>query len=576
MKLLASLIVSCSIAIASAQSPARDATSAPVPAPVGTAAIGGIVKDADGQPLRRALVSIEGDMRVSRSTLTEDDGRFSVEALPPGRFTVSAEKGGYPQVSYGAKHPGRTGSGVLLAQGQKVTDIALTLARGGVLTGVVYDDLGQPMPGVPVQPWEITTSLTGERKALNVNGNGSPTDDRGRYRFYGLPPGEYTVGTTWFYSGVSGDLRVPTDAEISAAFSVANNPAAAPAPQKAPDTRSFNFAKVYFPTALDPLAAATIKLAAGEERDGIDIHMQLRPMSKIEGTVTGADGKSIGMVIFGPSANTQWSANPDGTFATSSLGPGDYTIFARTRPPAGEPVLFAMQAVTISGPDPVDITLTLQPAMTLTGKIMFDGTSLQPPADLTKLIVQLITIKNGVANNSGIGTVDAAGGFSIEGVTPGSFRLNASVTTTNTAAEQPRWRIGSVVVDGRDVTDLPLDVTQGAALSATVTFTDQSADLSGTVTADPGQRASDYFVVVLPADRRYWQASRRIVSTRPDANGKFAFHGLPAGEYRIAATTDLAPNDLRDPAALGALFDRSAPVTLALGEKKTFDLKIGG
>ena len=96
------------------------------------------------------------------------------------------------------------------------------------------------------------------------------------------------------------------------------------------------------------------------------------------------------------------------------------------------------------------------------------------------------------------------------------------------------------------------------------------------VAAEP-LRASDFFVVVLPADRRYWsQQSRRIGSARPDATGKFIFRGLPAGDYRIAATTDLIPGDLSDASALTALLNQSTPVTLALGEKRTFDLKIGG
>ena len=584
MKLFA-LLALCSVAILDAQSPARDASPTPVAAPTGTGVLVGIVKDSDGQPLRRALVTIDGDMRVTRSTITDDDGKFSFGALPAGRFTISAEKGGYPSVSYGAKRPGRAGSGVLLTDGQQVTDIALTLARGGVLSGKVYDDRGQPMPGVPVQPWEISSSLSGERTLTYVPGNGIPTDDRGMYRFYGLPPGEYTVGTTWFYSGMNGDVRVPTDAEISAAFALINNPAAALSAPSAVDTRSYNFARVYFPDALDPLAAATIHLSAGEERDDVDVHMQLRPMSKIEGTIAGIEANSgfVEMVLarkdrLGALNSTSfWSAKADGSFTTTSLGPGDYTIFARTHPPISEATMFASQDVTIGSGDPVSVTLTLQPAMTLTGKLVFDGVILKPPPDLTKVLVRFSS-RGGLSNNNGAAKVDAAGNFSIDGVSTGSFTLGASVPATgNATPDPPRWSVASVVVDGRDVTDLPTEITQGASPSAAITFTDQVSELSGTVLTGAGQRASDFFVVVLPADRRYWsQQSRRIGSARPDATGKFIFRGLPAGDYRIAATTDLIPGDLSDASALTALLNQSTPVTLALGEKRTFDLKIGG
>jgi hypothetical protein len=54
------------------------------------------------------------------------------------------------------------------------------------------------------------------------------------------------------------------------------------------------------------------------------------------------------------------------------------------------------------------------------------------------------------------------------------------------------------------------------------------------------------------------------------------FRGLPPGDYRIAATTDLVSRDLSDANSLARLTAASAPVTLALGEKKIFDMKIGG
>lgn len=108
-----------------------------------------------------------------------------------------------------------------------------------------------------------------------------------------------------------------------------------------------------------------------------------------------------------------------------------------------------------------------------------------------------------------------------------------------------------------------------------MTFTDDVTELSGTIAAPSGQAASDFFVVVFPEDRRYWGAGRRILSARPDASGRFLFRNLPAGDYRIAATTDLVQRDLQDTAALARLAEQSAPVSLTAGEKKTFDFRIG-
>jgi hypothetical protein len=51
---------------------------------------------------------------------------------------------------------------------------------------------------------------------------------------------------------------------------------------------------------------------------------------------------------------------------------------------------------------------------------------------------------------------------------------------------------------------------------------------------------------------------------------------LPAGEYRLAATTDLVPRDLQDVAALEALLPQGVPVTLGMGENETIDPRVAG
>jgi protocatechuate 3,4-dioxygenase beta subunit len=569
-----------------AQTPARDAVGGTVP--VGTGLLSGVVVDGEKKVLRRASVSLSGDMRLNRRTVTDEAGRFAFADLPTGRFTLTATKGGYPPMSYGAKRPYRTGSGILLKEGQQQTDLVLTLPKGAVMTGTVFDDHGQPMPGVPVMAWEVTTSLSGERTlatAANA-GNGVITDDRGVYRVYGLPPGEYTMGTAWHFSSSGADVRVPTDAEIREAFQAATQPGpssllrATPATPPPPAPR-YSYTPVFYPDSTDPLAAMTIPLAAGEERDHVDIHMQFRPMSRIEGIVLSADGspqraemqlarrnrvEALNSTMF-------WGTSPDGRFTTGSVGPGDFTVMAEVVGTPGAPAFWALADVTISGPDPVNLTLRLQPSMALTGQLVFEGT-LPPPPDLTRILVSLFPVGAGTRSNSMRSTTDAAGNVSVSPVTPRRYRVVANVPNT-AAPGAPAWSLLSATIGGRDITDLPIDIGPGEAPSVIVTFTDQVSELSGRLLSASGEPMTDYYVVVLPAARQYWlPQTRRIASARPDANGRYIFRGLPAGEYRVAATTDLLPRDLSDVNALAQLAAQSAPVTLALGEKKTFDMKI--
>ena len=71
----------------------------------------------------------------------------------------------------------------------------MTIARGGVITGVVRDMRGRPVPGVNVRVLKLGyNAVTGERTlGAPSTGSAAITDDRGEYRAFGLPPGGYLV-----------------------------------------------------------------------------------------------------------------------------------------------------------------------------------------------------------------------------------------------------------------------------------------------------------------------------------------------------------------------------------------------
>jgi hypothetical protein len=109
---------------------------------------------------------------------------------------------------------------------------------------------------------------------------------------------------------------------------------------------------------------------------------------------------------------------------------------------------------------------------------------------------------------------------------------------------------------------------------AVLTLTDRPSELSGTFRAASGQAAPEFFVVVLPADRALWPSARRLKSTRPASDGRFAFSGLPAGDYFIAALTDLDPDAWRQSAFLEQAAGAAVRVTLSEGGRTNQDLSI--
>ena len=158
----------------------------------GTATLRGYVVAADtGSPLRRALVrAFSADGRGTGMALTDAQGRFEIKELIAGRYNMNVTKAGYVIMSYGQRRPEQQGTMLDILDGQLVEKIAFSLPRGGVLTGSIVDEFGEPVAGAQVSANRFRY-VNGARR-LTPSGNGS-SDDRGIYRIYGLAPGEYYV-----------------------------------------------------------------------------------------------------------------------------------------------------------------------------------------------------------------------------------------------------------------------------------------------------------------------------------------------------------------------------------------------
>ena len=85
-------------------------------------------------------------------------------------------------------------------------------------------------------------------------------------------------------------------------------------------------------------------------------------------------------------------------------------------------------------------------------------------------------------------------------------------------------------------------------------------------------------ILVFSTDRSIWsQGTRRVPAPiQPDTSGKFRADGLPAGEYYVAAVSDMDPGDWGDPGFMEQVAAVAFKITLGEGEKKTQDLKIAG
>jgi hypothetical protein len=392
------------------------APQTPTPTPTtGTASIAGTVVDdqARAVPVRRAVVTVAGPGLVpSRSAITDDDGRFAIDRVPAGRFTISVSRASFVTSLYGAKRPGKPGTPIVVAAGQRVTGLVVKLWRGAVIAGVVRTEDGQPAEGLPVRV--IAARQASEPSIFTLDNNGMKTNEAGEFRIFGLPPGSYLLSVTpTVLRGTS--PTATSEAEMDAALAALRTRAAAttagrPASALPPTSRPFAYAAIYFPGTASMSQATPITLAPGQIVEGVDLQLQRVSTASIGGIVTHPDGRgassaSIQIVEAPPPGYTldtplQATARtmPDGTFRIPAVSPGDYTLTARATPTGvatsgrgGGPALWGEMKLSVSGNDIGGLTLGLESGPALTGRVAFAEGALKPPADLTQWRVSLVT-----------------------------------------------------------------------------------------------------------------------------------------------------------------------------------------
>ncbi len=602
---------------------------------VGTAMIAGTVTlEGAGTPVRRARVNLSAnELRGGRSALTDDQGRFSFAALPAGRYTINVSKAGFVNIAYGAKRPGRQGTPVQLAEGQRLDRLSISMPRGSVLTGVVVDEHGEPAAGVPVRALR-SMMQTGERTWQVANQD--TTDDRGVYRIYQLQPGDYMVSAAPRNAGPGGDMREFLASELSNLTALAGgapvsigisveggDPAMAgritilqEQLARLEQQGATAYAPVYYPGTTTPGGAQAITLGAGEERSGIDFRLLLVPTTEVRGIVTSATGAlppgaqvmlravDDNGVQIGGAGTSMARVDGQGRFEFERVTPGAYALLARANPDfaaaqaAGRggrgrggfnnpqaQSLWAQAELVVTGQPLPDIVLTLQEGMTVSGRVEFEGTG-RGTFDPSTLRVALTSRGTQAFQMGGLpmGSVDESGRFTITGVAPGRYAL-----TTVSGGGRGGGRTGgpapigqhtpkSALVNGTDLFDFPVEIGPNLNISnVVITYTDRQQQLSGTIQDTSGGPTSDFTIIVFPSDSRYWlPQARRISATRPGTDGRFTFPNLPAGDYLLTAVTDVEPGEWYDPAFLEQLGSASIPFTLGEGEQKVQNIRLAG
>src|SRR5690349_17062792 len=143
----------------------------------GTAILRGRVVAADtGQPLRKAMVRMfAGEIRENRMTATDVDGRYEFKEVKAGRYTITAQKGSYVSLQYGQQRPFEAGRPLAILDGQTVEKVDFVLPRGGVITGRILDEFGEPLADAQVSALR-SQFVNGRRRLMNAGRMASTND----------------------------------------------------------------------------------------------------------------------------------------------------------------------------------------------------------------------------------------------------------------------------------------------------------------------------------------------------------------------------------------------------------------
>jgi 5-hydroxyisourate hydrolase-like protein (transthyretin family) len=538
-----------------------------VAVPTGTAIISGRVVAADtGRPLKRARVVAGGGGRPHAAS-TDEQGRYRITGLVAGSYTVAVTKAGFVDGAYGQRRISGTGVPVDLTDGQQAANIDVRIARGGVVTGHVLDEEGEPLARAMVTVMR-QQYVRGQKQLTSAGADQS--DDRGQYRIFGLPPGDY------FVSATAGDVE-------QIVRQLVGDPGS---PQQ---SDASGYAPTYYPGVTTSSDATRLKLAAAQEISGIDFQIQVVALATVKGVVAGGsatvmlisdDGGGAGALagrgggrggfgLFG--GGLRAVTRPDGTFAIPNVTPGKYTIVARADGGPNGASRTAVQQVVVAGAE-VNVALSPVPNVQLGGTFTLEATGTPPANGFTGFRVMPVAIGGSAAMAIGgrgarPSDLDPAGQFTINDVAPGAYTIRATT---------PRgWTMKAVYLDGREITDEPIDVKSDNMTGLNVIFTDRVSGLAGSVRDPRGTPASNVTVILFPSDERQWlPQSRRIMTARTDTSGAYQLSAVPPGEYLITAIEDAEQGEWFDPAFLDEIKGRATKIRIEEGAQRTQDLKI--
>jgi hypothetical protein len=529
-----------------------------------TASISGRVTDAEsGRPIPNAIVmvgapvtgavTIESLLRPRVfEAVAGPDGRYALAGLPAGDYRVLARPADFTATHRAAPLGGGSMSemalgaplgapSVSLTAGESRANVDIALPRAFAIEGRVLDGSARLLAGVIVQA-ETAPDWHAAGRSLE-------TDDRGRFRLYGLPPGTYRVCAQPREFRIPAHTTGPSDVRL---------------------------VPTCYPSAEEAHGAALTLTITTADLLGVDIQVQRSGAYRLSGHVvseSGAPALDAHVNIARIDGRGSHSAHPetkDGTFVARGLIGGVYSVHASVGGRDGERGEIGATEVRIDGADVSGVAVRTSRGATVRGRVAFEGRALPSAALLRLSIGAKDDVFGSPARRQVLESPPRA-----RPADDRTFELTRLFhpVAIDVSGLPDGWAVKSVAYHGADMTDRIVEFASSADPDALrIVLTDQVARLRVRVSTAPGATPVPAPVFVVPADPER-RAGLRIFG-KAAAGGEVDFGAFAPGDYLVAAVPLDAPPSADGRSALEQLLKGALRVTLVAGDDRVVDVEV--
>lgn len=536
------------------------AQTVPTAQRAGNRTISGVVlSGANSQPLEDADVTLRAatsNLDSVADTTTDDQGRFSFDHIPDGRYQLTAVRRGYVQTAF--EQHGGLSTAIVTGDNLDTTGIVLTLPPLSSISGTVSEDSGDPVPRAQLHLFrQSPTNPEMKQRAGNAT-----ADEMGNFEFPHLAPGTYylcATGMPWYRPMMQ------------------QRPAAGDNQPRSPLDVAYPLN--CYPDSSDPDGAEPVSLNAG---DRIQTNLTMHPVAAVRVMVqvprpdqgSGFAMPMLRQSIFGTSdfiqSGVMFVENPGTpnasgdnsgggnsmTAVIAGIAPGHYDLQMQGGGgPRGEPsaALARFGAIDVSTSDATIDPSSLASMPAVSGKLAVAG-GVNLPASAS-----IVLLSSG-GEQVGFSRIQPNGSFSMPNVLPGEYE----VALRNSA--------------GLEVTQLRINGAGGGASMGGATLTVGSAPINLSVIASAaagsvsgfvernGKPSSGDFVLLVPADPHAARAAWR--TNQSDSDGSFIFERVMPGEYTAIAIEQGWTIDWRRSDLIAPYLARGEPLAVQPGSHK--------